>query len=97
MRTYFIYITSNPKRNVLYIGVTNNLERRIKEHKTKRNPRSFSAQFNCNALVYFEEYKYILNAIYREKQLKGWRRSKKDTLIDGINPERLDLAADWYS
>ena len=67
------------------------------EHKSKLNPKSFSAQYNCNALIYFEEYKYVSEAIYREKQIKGWTRAKKDALIETLNPALVDLSAGWYS
>jgi putative endonuclease len=83
---HWVYIMTNKNRNVVYIGVTNNLKRRILEHETGLD-KGFSKKYNCHFLIYFEEYKSINNAIKREKQIKGWRRSKKDALIKSINPQ----------
>ena len=79
MKTYFTYIMSNPKRNVLYTGVTNNLETRVFQHKNKENKKCFTARYNCTSLVYFEATADVSSAIYREKQIKGWKRCKKQT------------------
>ena len=95
MKPYFVYIMSNHRRTVLYTGVTNHLETRVQQHKNKDEPNSFTAKYNCNALVYFEEYKYISEAIYREKQIKGWKRFKKENLITALNPELKDLSSNW--
>lgn len=73
MYTYYVYLLTNVKRNVMYVGVTNNLENRV------------------NTLVYAEEYQQIEEAIAREKQIKGWRRSKKDALVEALNPTWADL------
>ena len=81
---------SNSKRNVLYIGVTNDLSRRYMEHKNGLL-EGFTKQYRCHALVYYEAYQQIEEAIAREKQLKGWIRSKKDTLIKQKNPLLEDL------
>ena len=78
----------------IYIGVTNDLERRVAEHKSGIIP-GFTQKYNCKKLVYFESFSDIEQAIAREKQLKGWVRRKKDALIDTINPDRNDLAAEW--
>jgi len=83
---HFVYITTNRYKNVLYIGVTNNLTRRVIEHENGWD-MGFSKKYNCNYLIYYEEYRSINNAIKREKELKGWRRSKKDDLIKSINPQ----------
>jgi len=83
---HFVYIMTNRNKNVLYIGVTNNLKRRIIEHENGSD-RGFSKKYNCNYLVYYEEFRSINNAIQREKELKGWRRSKKDALIQSKNPQ----------
>jgi putative endonuclease len=91
---YFVYILASHSR-VLYIGVTNNLERRVYEHKTKRNP-GFTSKYNVNYLVYYESYAYIEDAIFREKTLKGWLRKRKISLIEESNPQWSDLAADWF-
>jgi Predicted endonuclease containing a URI domain len=91
---YYVYMLSNRWHNVLYIGVTNSLESRVWQHKTKAIP-GFTKKYNCDQLVYFELYERIEQAIAREKQLKGWVRAKKDALIARMNPEWRDLAADW--
>jgi len=83
---HFVYIMTNRNRNVLYIGVTNNLNRRVVEHENGLD-NGFSKKYNCNYLVYYEEYRSINSAIKREKELKGWRRSKKDDLIKSKNPQ----------
>lgn len=88
--SYFIYILSSYS-GVLYIGVTNNLQRRIYEHKQELI-EGFSKKYKCNKLVYFEEYKYIKQAITREKQLKNWNRKKKEWLIKKLNPDFKDLS-----
>jgi putative endonuclease len=86
---YWIYILAS-KSGTLYIGVTNNLERRIWEHKQKMII-GFSQKYGCDKLVYFEEYRGIDEAIAREKQLKRWNRGKKIRLIRSNNPHWLDL------
>ena len=91
--TYYIYIMSSLNNTTLYIGVTNDLERRVKEHKSGEIP-GFTQKYNCCKLVYFEEYSDIDQAIEREKKLKKWRREKKDWLIRSKNPELIDLAID---
>ncbi len=74
----------------LYVGFTNNLTRRVAEHKTHLN-KGFTAKYNIIKLVYFEEYYYVNNAIQREKQLKKWNRGWKENLINGVNPLWCDL------
>ena len=75
---YFTYILTNPERTVLYIGITNNLEARITEHYFNRGKlQTFAGKYYCYLLIYYEEFQYIKNAIAREKEIKGWRRSKK--------------------
>ena len=91
---YFTYIVAS-RSHTLYIGVTGNLRRRVFEHKWKERD-GFAARYNCDRLVWFESYKEISNAIACEKQLKGWRREKKITLIEKMNPTWVDLARDWY-
>lgn len=91
----FIYIISNYNRTTFYIGVTNNLERRISEHKQLKGS-VFAARYKLTDLVYYEEIYGIINAIAREKQLKNWHRYWKINLIKELNPEMLDLAKDWY-
>lgn len=92
---YWVYMVSNKTRSTLYIGVTDSLERRVAEHRTGEVP-GFTQQYHCKALVYFEHFRDIRDAIAREKQLKGWRREKKDALIAKENPFWNDLAADWF-
>ena len=88
---YYIYIMSNKYNTVYYVGITNILDRRAVEHKWKLNKNSFTAKYNINKLLYFEEYDNPTDAIRREKQLKGWRRNKKIQLIKKINPDMEDL------
>lgn len=90
MNEYYVYILTNVHKTALYIGVTNNLERRILQLK-QGVLAGFTHRYNCNVLVYFETVDSITTAIAREKQLKKWRRSKKEWLIETINPYRLDL------
>ncbi|HOY40139.1 MAG: GIY-YIG nuclease family protein [Bacteroidales bacterium] len=88
----FVYIITNSNNTVLYTGVTNNLNRRVIEHKEKLSPKSFASKYNCNKLVYFEYFQSIEEAIFREKQLKAGSRKKKIDLINGINPTWDDLS-----
>jgi putative endonuclease len=85
VREYFVYVLSNNSQ-VLYIGVTNNLDDRLFEHTRDRNPKSFAARYNLDRLVYFEVFSTPIEAIAREKQLKGWSREKKKKLVRGMNP-----------
>ena len=89
-KRYYTYILSNKNDTTLYIGVTNDLERRVAEHRSGTIP-GFTQKYNCHKLVYFEEYSDIDQAIAREKQLKKWSRQKKEALIDTKNKEREDL------
>ena len=91
---YFVYILSNWNDSVLYIGVTSNLPRRLYEHRHNLVD-GFTRQYNVHKLVYYEHTNDLYSAISREKQLKGWRRSKKDALITKMNPDWHDLSADW--
>ncbi|RIV43581.1 GIY-YIG nuclease family protein [Flagellimonas pelagia] len=86
---YFIYITTNEKRTVLYIGVTNNIQQRLSQHQfdTQHAKKSFAGRYNCFYLVYYERFDSIEMAIAREKELKKWRREKKDRLIFSFNPD----------
>ena len=85
---YYTYILTNNNKTVLYIGVTNDLRRRLYEHQNpSASSRSFTKRYNCHYLVYYERFSNIKNAMAREKQLKGWRRDKKEKLIDGFNPD----------
>jgi putative endonuclease len=93
---YYIYILASQKNGTLYIGVTNDLERRVLEHKQKVN-EGFSSRYNVNMLVYFESFQYINDAILREKRLKKWNRQRKINLIEEENKEWNDLSEDWYN
>lgn len=88
---YYIYIVSNHKNNIFYIGVTNDLKRRAYEHKHKMLD-GFTKKYNLGKLVYFEAFKDVSRAIEREKQLKKWSRIKKISLIETQNPEWLDFS-----
>lgn len=78
----------------LYVGVTNNLYNRVFEHKQNVGCE-FTKKYSCHKLIYFEEYQYVDDAIAREKQLKKWRRAKKEFLIKQMNPRWEDLSKDW--
>ena len=93
MKNYYVYIMSNVSRT-LYVGVTNDLERRVYEHKHKLST-GFTSKYNLTLLVYFEATPDIRAAIAREKQIKGWLRAKKISLIESANPNWLDLSAEW--
>lgn len=88
---YYVYILTNWSNKVLYTGVTNNLERRMYEHKNKLIP-GFTEKYNVNKLVYFDSTNDVKNAIAREKQIKGWTRQKKIHLIESMNPQWKDLS-----
>ena len=90
---YYVYILTNHS-GTLYTGVTNNLERRLDEHRRGIGSK-FTAKYNIKRLVYYEVYKYVRVAIAREKQIKGWRREKKVALIEDMNPGWKDLSAEW--
>ena len=95
-RRYFVYLMANWNNEVLYIGVTNNLERRVKEHKDQKN-KGFTEKYNCNKLVFYEETDEISVALAREKQLKNWHRKWKDALVNKENSKWEDLAMEWYN
>ena len=89
-KRYYTYILTNKYNEVLYNGVTNDLARRVAEHRSGTIP-GFTQKYNCHKLVYYEEYSEVEMAIAREKQLKKWSRPKKDTLIATMNKEWEDL------
>ena len=89
-KSYYIYILTNFTNTTFYIGITNNLELRVLQHKTKSMP-GFTDKYNVQKLVYFEEYPTALEAIGREKQLKNWHRQWKINLIKSTNPNFTDL------
>ena len=92
--TYCVYILTNWNGKVMYIGVTNNLERRLYEHRHQLVD-GFTGRYNVHKLVYYEQEGDVRAAIAREKQLKGWSRKKKDALIAGMNPMWRDLSEEW--
>ena len=93
-RRYYVYMMTSNKRDVLYIGVTNSLERRVWQHHHPEQP-GFASRYHCIHLVYYEIFDDVRNAIARETQLKGWRRAKKEALIARMNPEWRDLASEF--
>ena len=92
---YYVYILASKIRGTLYVGVTNDLQRRIYEHK-KGVKKVFTQKYSINKLVYFECFQNINEAIYREKNLKKWKRNWKIKLIEDKNKKWLDLSQDWY-
>ena len=93
---YYVYVVTNNTRSTLYIGVTSDLRVRVWQHRAAERPDTFSQRYHCVHLVYFEHYREVSDAIAREKQLKRWRRQKKNALIATLNPQWDDLAADWF-
>lgn len=96
MKQYFVYILTNWNNKVMYIGVTNDLARRMYEHKNKL-AEGFTKRYNVNKLVYFETTRDVRAAIEREKQLKGWIRKRKDALVESENPEWKDLSDEFFA
>ena len=94
--TYYTYILTNWNNKVMYIGMTNNLERRLYEHK-HHLIEGFTRRYNVDKLVYFESSFDVKAAIAREKQLKGWTRARKNALVESMNPAWQDLSKDWES
>jgi len=95
MNKYYVYILASQRNGTLYTGLTNDLERRISEHKRKV-VKGFTAKYNVNQLVYFEEFESANEAALREKRIKKWKRAWKLELIEKDNPNWNDLAKDWY-
>ena len=95
MKLWYIYIMTNKPQGVIYIGVTDNLQERVKEHKLKIYPNSFTAKYNCVKLVYFEEWYDGFEATKREKQFKKWKRDWKIKLIEDMNPSWMDISINW--
>jgi putative endonuclease len=91
---YYIYILSNWNHKVLYVGMTNNLNRRVYEHKNKLID-GFTKKYNLHTLVYFETTNDVNSAIAHEKEIKKWRREKKNMLVESLNPEWKDLSDDF--
>ena len=95
MNKFYVYILASQKNGTIYIGLTNDLERRILEHKQKV-VKGFTAKYNVNLLVYFEEFECANEAALREKRMKKWKRAWKLELIEKDNPNWNDLAKEWY-
>src|SRR5256885_16910148 len=92
--SYWVYLMAS-KSGVLYCGMTNDLQRRVWEHKSKEVPR-FTADYNVNELIWFEEFREVRDAIENEKKIKGWSRAKKVALIEKMNPNWKDLSEGWF-
>jgi putative endonuclease len=92
--TYYVYLLTNWNNYVIYVGMTNDLKRRLYEHKNKLI-KGFTHKYNLNKLVYFEETQDVTAAIAREKEIKRWRREKKNQLVNGMNPGWDDLSSNW--
>ncbi|WP_430909337.1 GIY-YIG nuclease family protein [Maribacter sp. 2-571] len=90
MARFYVYILTNKNNSVLYVGFTNNLRRRVKEHRSGAF-KSFTKRYNVHKLIYFESTPYVNNAIKREKQIKHWNRQWKENLINDMNPDWDDL------
>ncbi len=95
-KNYFVYIAVNSHNNVMYVGVTNNLERRMYEHK-EGLVEGFTRRYNIHKLVYFEQTTDINSAISREKEIKKWRREKKNLLIESVNDKWEEIFSDGFS
>ena len=91
MGSYYVYLMTNWNTKVMYLGVTNDLERRVYEHKNKLI-KGFTDKYNVNKLVYFEDTSDVAAAITREKEIKKWRREKKNALVKKVNPDWKDLS-----
>jgi putative endonuclease len=89
MKRYYVYIITNIQKNILYVGVTNNWQKRIDEHIADAGNKktTYAGKYNCRYLLLLEEFMFVKDAITREKEIKGWRREKKDALITAANPE----------
>ena len=94
MKTYYVYIMAS-KSGTLYVGMTNNIKKRVYEHKTHQK-EGFSDKCNVDRLLYFERFGHVDAAIKREKQIKSWRREKKIKLIDVANAGWEDISSQWY-
>ena len=89
--TYYVYMMTNKYNNVLYTGFTNNLIRRIYVHKKHMDPKSFTTRYRVEKLVYYESTTDVRSAIEREKQIKSWNRTRKNQLVESMNPQWRDL------
>ena len=94
-RFSYVYMMGSASRRALYTGVTVPFYKRVWEHKNDLGGY-FTSKYKCHRLLYYEQFTNVEAAIAREKEIKGWRREKKDRLVESMNPEWKDLAADWY-
>ncbi|HQV65123.1 MAG TPA: GIY-YIG nuclease family protein [Candidatus Paceibacterota bacterium] len=94
-KIFYVYILANDRNGTIYIGITSNLEKRIREHKTKVYEQSFTSKYEINKLVYYESTENAESAVTREKQLKNWKRNWKIDLIEKVNPQWKDLSENW--
>ena len=92
---YWVYIVTNKTGSTLYIGMTNNLKRRVQEHRGGR-VKGFTQRYSLHLLVWYEHFREVRDAIACEKRLKGWLRARKVTLIAEMNPRWVDLSAEWF-
>ena len=95
---YYVYIITNKNRNTLYTGITSNIQRRLLQHyqDSVGSKRTFAGRYNCYYLIYVESFENIDEAILREKEIKAWRREKKDRLIEKFNPSWVFLNNDYF-
>ncbi|MFC1569188.1 GIY-YIG nuclease family protein [bacterium] len=94
MKNYYVYILTNWNNTVMYVGMTSSLEHRLHQHKQKMVD-GFTKKYNVNKLVYYEHTNDVMAAIEREKEIKRWRRKKKNKLVESMNPEWRDLSDEW--
>ena len=89
LHRYFVYITTNENKTTIYVGVTNNIQRRLSQHffDSQNSKKSFAGKYNCFYLIYYEGFQDPMSAIAREKEIKKWRREKKEKLINTFNPK----------
>jgi len=95
MKDFWVYMMTNRSRSTLYTGVTNNLLRRVFEHRAKTTD-GFTKRYNLTVLVYYEQFPDVRDAISREKQIKTWTRRRKNELVGTLNPRWTDLSEGWY-
>ena len=95
MKHWYVYIMANKRNGVIYIGVTDDIEERVKEHKLKIYPKCFTVKYNCDKLIYLEEFENGTDAEIRERQFKKWKREWKIELIEDMNPIWTDLSVNW--
>ncbi|WP_298915692.1 GIY-YIG nuclease family protein [uncultured Algimonas sp.] len=95
MRFGFCYMMASGYHGTIYLGMTSDLPYRVWEQKSKADPDSFTARYDCNRLVWYERYDLVIDAIAREKQIKHWKRAWKTALIEELNPRWDDLPLDW--